>query len=239
MPDDRAPAPRGSGPRSGAGSALSKPRARVFPTGLRAPAVPPASSCQPAYLGRAVPARIGRPARARAGRARSPARRLACPSTAGGRRCSTRTCRPSTASNTQAPGVVELRHARHFPPADEHVAVGQQLHAALAAREDVRGGCTASSSVAVIACSSTSEDQPARELLDRRRRAVVEHRQRPVGLAARVVLPSEAAPAPMREVAALAAQAPDDRAVAVELVDGVRAAARRPAGCRRRPGRRS
>jgi hypothetical protein len=34
--------------------------------------------------------------------------------------------------------VVELRHARHFAPADEHVAVAKQLHAALAAREHAR-----------------------------------------------------------------------------------------------------
>ena len=109
-----------------------------------------------------------------------------------------------------ATGAVELRDARRFAPADEHVAVREQLHAALAAGEDPRMGVLAQERRRHRPLVDV-EDQAARAPLDRRRRAVVEDRERSIGLAARVVLPGEVAAGAHLEVAALAAETPDDR----------------------------
>src|SRR6266516_6457549 len=70
-----------------------------------------------------------------------------------------------------------------------------------------------------------AEDQHARELLDRWRRAVVEERDRSVGVASRVVLPGEPRPGSHLVVALLAAEPPDHLLrLAVDLVDGPRVA---------------
>src|SRR6266568_1458452 len=70
-----------------------------------------------------------------------------------------------------------------------------------------------------------SQDQHARELLDRRSRTVVEERDRSVGMAPCVVLPGKSRSGPHLEVALLAAEAPDDLLrLVVDLVDGVRVA---------------
>ena len=68
-----------------------------------------------------------------------------------------------------------------------------------------------------------AQDENAGALLDLRFGSVVEERDRPVRTAPRVVLPGEPRPRPHREVALLATEPPDDRAIPLpDLVDGAR-----------------
>src|SRR5205809_6674391 len=67
-----------------------------------------------------------------------------------------------------------------------------------------------------------SQDQHTRELLDRWSCAVVEDRDRSVGLASCVVLPRESRAPAHLEIAPLAAKSPDDLLrVVVDLIDGM------------------
>src|SRR5580765_3793789 len=123
------------------------------------------------------------------------------------------------------PALRELREARDGAPTDEHVAVREELRIALERRQQLLRMAVAADERHLLRLRVHLEHEDPRELLERRRRAVVEQRDRPVALAAGVVLPLEVRPVAHLEAALLAADLPQDLLrLPVDLVDRVRVA---------------
>src|SRR5215813_3321180 len=109
-----------------------------------------------------------------------------------------------------------------MPPTDEIVPVRELLHVSLVDRDERWRVDEAVHERRGLVSLVDAQHEPARLLPELRRRLVVEHRQRSVLLAPHVVLPAEAHATAEREVAALAAETPDDvPGPAVDLVDRV------------------
>ncbi len=198
-------------PGAGAGICVSKPCRAVVPAGWSASAALPVESCQARDLGGAVPARVERVARRRVGE--------------GGRLGRGR--RPGQAEGAVVlaavgePGVVadravggELGEVRLAPPADEEVAVVEELDVAHEPGDQPVGPVHVGADERGAAPRVVEADQhPLRLRLHLGRRPVVEDAQQgAVPVQARVVLPGEDRAAPHAEVALLASEPPEDLA---------------------------
>src|SRR2546423_10814556 len=102
--------------------------------------------------------------------------------------------------------LAQLADVRPAAPADEDVAVGEELRVALERRQQLLRMVVAAHEGGALVLLVEPQQQDARLLVHRRGRAVVEDRDRPVRLAADIVLPREARTRAERERALLAAQ---------------------------------
>src|SRR5205085_10433424 len=106
----------------------------------------------------------------------------------------------------------EFADVRPTAPADEDMSVREELRVPLERREQLLRMVVAAEERRAFRRHVHPQREHARELLDRRRRAVVEHRDHSVRLASRIVLPGEPCTAPEEEVALLAPEPPEDLA---------------------------
>src|SRR4051794_22468547 len=123
-----------------------------------------------------------------------------------------------------AAAPVELGEVLVRAPADEEVPVGQHLRVALARREERRRVLEAAHELRRAALPvETQHDRTRLTAGGGPARGVVEERERPVRVQSRVVLPGEARPRREAKTAPLAAEPPQQRAVALaDLVNRVR-----------------
>src|SRR5262249_41934868 len=111
-----------------------------------------------------------------------------------------------------APVLAELADVWPAAPADEDVPVGEELGVALEWGEEALRVVVAAHERHALGGHVEPEDEDARQLVHRRRGAVVEHRDRAVRLPSHVVLPGEAGARAQLKGASLPTEPPEDLA---------------------------